>query len=32
MSKNKEEKYTLTIRMDDEIKQEIQNLSVHYHR
>ena len=24
MSKNKEEKYTLTIRMDDEIKQEIQ--------
>lgn len=24
MSKNKDEKYTLTIRMDDEIKQEIQ--------
>ena len=24
MSKNKEEKYTLTIRMDDKIKQEIQ--------
>lgn len=24
MSKNKEEKYTLTIRMDDEVKQEIQ--------
>ena len=24
MSKNKEEKYTLTIRMDDEIKREIQ--------
>lgn len=24
MSKNKEEKYTLTIRMDDEIRQEIQ--------